>query len=64
MQQHHSEVIMMATVSFRRPLEIKDDRAASIIIKAAKDSHKAIERVDISSKLERGRVLLKKRYCH
>ena len=52
----------MATISFSRPLEIKDDKAALIIIKAAKESHRAIKKVDISRKLECGRVLLKQRY--
>lgn len=52
----------MATVSFSRPLEIKDDKAAQIIIEAAKDSQKAVKKVDISRKLECDRVLLKKRY--
>jgi hypothetical protein len=52
----------MATVSFNRPLEIKDDKAASILIDAAKDSHKAIRKIDISRRLESGQVLLKERY--
>jgi hypothetical protein len=52
----------MATVSFSRPLEIKGDKAAQIIIEAAKDSHEAVKKVDISRKLECDRVLLKKRY--
>jgi hypothetical protein len=55
---------MMATVSFNRPLEIKDDKAASIMIDAANDSHKAIKKINISRRLESDRVLLKKRYSH
>lgn len=52
----------MATISFSRPLEIRDDKAASAIIEAAQDSRKAVKKVDIARKLESGRVLLRKRY--
>lgn len=54
---------LMATSSFDRPLEIKNDKAAAKLIEAEK-SHKAIRKIDISRELERGRSFLEKRYSH
>ena len=53
----------MATSSFDRPLEIKNDKAAAKLIEAEK-SHKAMRKIDISRELERGRSFLEKRYSH
>jgi hypothetical protein len=61
-KQKQHEGTRMAKISFDRPLEVKNDKAASILIKAAKGSRKPIKRIDISKKLESGRSLLRKRY--
>jgi len=61
-KQKQHEGTRMAKISFDRPLEVKNDKAASILIKAAKGSRKPIKRIDISRKLESGRSSLKKRY--
>jgi hypothetical protein len=53
----------MATSSFDRPIEIKNDEAAANLLKAV-ESHKAIRKIDISKELERGRSFLKERYSH
>lgn len=54
----------MATISFDQPLEVKNDKAADVLIKAATASRKPLESIDISSKLESGRLFVKKRYFH
>jgi hypothetical protein len=61
-KQKQYEGTRMAKISFDRPLEVKNDKAASILIKAARGSRKPIKRIDISMKLESGRSLLRKRY--
>jgi hypothetical protein len=53
----------MATSSFDRPLEIKNDKAAAKLIEAEK-SPEAIRKIDISRELKRGRSFLEKRYSH
>lgn len=54
----------MATKSFHEGLVIKDRRAAKALLNVMekKDSHKPINKIDISSELERGKVYLKNRY--
>lgn len=37
----------MAKTSFGRPLEVKNDKAAAILIRAAEGSRKPIKRIDI-----------------
>ena len=54
----------MATISFLRPMIIKDDKAAAALIKAANRTHKPIRKIDISRELESGLASLKKRYSH
>jgi len=51
----------MATSSFGRTVEIKDDKAAARLIKVA-ESHKPIKKIDISKEIERGRSFLKECY--
>jgi hypothetical protein len=52
----------MATISFDRPLVVKTDKDASILIRAATASRKPIKKVDVDKMIESGRSSLKKRY--
>jgi len=52
----------MATISFERPLVIKDDKAAAALIEAATCTPKPIKDMDILRKLERGQRLIEKIY--
>lgn len=49
----------MATVSFRRPMVIKDDKAAEALIQAATCSRKPIDHAALLEEIERGRKLIK-----
>jgi hypothetical protein len=54
----------MATISFDRPMIIKDDKAAAALIKAATCKRKPIEDTGILRELERGLRLLKEELSH
>jgi hypothetical protein len=49
----------MATVSFKRPMVIKDDKAAEALIQAATCSRKPVDDVDTMGAIERGRALIR-----
>jgi hypothetical protein len=57
-----ASVRAMATISFLRPMIIKDDKAAAALIEAANCTPKPIKEIDILGKLERSRLSLRKRY--
>jgi len=46
-KQKPYEGTKMAKTSFGRPLEVKNDKAAAILIRAAEGSRKPIKRIDI-----------------
>ena len=54
----------MATISFDRPMIIKDDKAAAKLIDAANCTRKPIVDTDILRELERGRQLLQDELSH